>query len=129
MNQTIISSNCIKKFKIQINLIIFLILIFQMGSCAKESNLHTGKIPSVQPPIDGLRIALAFRIITKIAPQDSRAGYFGYARMVQLFDGRLARVYEKLSGNIELVFSTDLEQVATNLQLKYLAKHIPHKPF
>jgi len=111
------------KFKTRINLVIFLFLMLQMGSCAKKSNLSSGEIPSIQPSVDGVRIAWDFRSLTKIAPQDSRSGYFGYARMVQLFDGRLACVYETSSGNIELVFSADQGQTWGNMQVVFETKN------
>ncbi|MCL4483373.1 MAG: exo-alpha-sialidase [Bacteroidetes bacterium] len=118
-----ISSNYIKKFKIQFNLVTFLILTLQMGSCAKEPNLPAGEIHSVQTPVDGIRIAWDYRSLTKIAPLDSRTGYFGYARMIQLFDGRLACVYETSTGNIELVFSTNLGESWGNKQIVFETKN------
>lgn len=84
----------------------FLLLMFQLESCAKEAISQDGTAPAIQSPVDGIRIAWNFRSLTKIAPLDGRSGYFGYARMVQLFDGRLACVYEA-SGNIELTVSSD----------------------
>ena len=90
-----------------------------MLSCAKEANLPTGKIPEVQVPVDGIRIGWDFRSLTRIAPLDGRTGYFGYARMTQLFDGRLACVYETSTGNIELVFSADNGKTWVNKQVLF----------
>lgn len=118
-----ISPNYIKKFKIRNNLVTFLLLTLQLISCAKEPNLPTGQIPSVQPPVDGIRIAWDYRSLTKIAPLDSRIGYFGYARMVQLSDGRLACVYETSAGNIELAFNTDLGESWGNKQIVFETKN------
>ena len=105
--------------KMKFRIVIFLILTLQMGSCAKESNLPTGNIPEIQAPVDGIRIGWDFRSLTKIAPLDGRSGYFGYARMTQLFDGRLACVYETSAGNIELVFSTDMGTTWGNKQVLF----------
>jgi len=118
-----ISTNFIKKFKIKINLVTFLLLTLQMGGCAKEPDLPEGQIPSVQTPVDGIRIAWDYRSLTKIAPLDSRTGYFGYARMVQLSDGQLACVYETSAGNTELVFSTDLGESWGNKQIVFETKN------
>lgn len=112
--------------KVKFNIVIFLILAFQMGSCAKEPNSPTGKIPEIQAPVDGIRIGWDFRSLTRIAPLDGRTGYFGYARMTQLFDGRLACVYETSAGNIELVFSADMGITWGNKQVLFeTANNIP----
>lgn len=109
----------------QINIftILLLLMAIQMGSCAKESNLPPGKIPEVQSPVDGIRIGWDFRSLTKIAPLDGRTGYFGYARMAQLFDGRLVCVYETSIGNVELVFSSDLGESWGNKQVLFDMKN------
>ena len=58
---------------------------------------------------DGIRIAWDFNTLKKIAPLPGRSpGYYGYARMIQLNDKRLACVYETSAGNIELTISTDM---------------------
>lgn len=106
--------------------ILLLLMTLQMGSCAKESNLPTGIIPEIQAPVDGIRIGWDFRSLTRIAPLDGRTGYFGYARMTQLFDGRLACVYETSAGNIELVFSADRSKTWGNRQVLFeTANNIP----
>jgi len=59
-------------------------------------------------PVDGIRIAWDNSTLNRIAPLSGRvAGYYGYARMIQLNDGKLACIYECSSGNIELTFSSD----------------------
>jgi len=100
-------------------MVMFLFLTLQLGSYAQETILPKGKIPLVQTPVDGIRIAWDFRSLTKIAPVDGRSGYFGYARMAQLFDGRLACAYETSAGNVELVFSTDLGESWGNKQIVF----------
>ena len=119
----IIISKSMREFKIQIILVLFLFLTLQLGSCASKSTLPSGETPVIEPPVDGIRIGWDFRSLTRIAPLDSRTGYFGYARMVQLYDGRLACVYETSSGNIELVFSADLGQTWGSLQVIFETKN------
>jgi len=64
--------------------------------------------PAVHENIDGIRIAWDYSTRGKIAPaSDQSPGYYGYARMRELHDGRLACVYETSFGNIELVISDD----------------------
>ncbi|RKD89836.1 sugar-binding protein [Mangrovibacterium diazotrophicum] len=64
--------------------------------------------PAIHENIDGIRIAWDYSTRVKIAPADDQsAGYYGYARMRELHDGRLVCVYETSYGNIELVFSDD----------------------
>ena len=97
------------KFIFSIHILILLFLRFQLESCANEPVLPQGTAPAVQTPVDGIRIAWDYSSMVKIAPaNDQPPGYYGYARLIQLHDKRLACVYETSAGNIELAFSLDL---------------------
>ncbi len=109
-------------FKLLISICTFLFLIFQLESCAKDAISQNETAPAVQTPVDGIRIGWDYRSMTKIAPLNGRQGYFGYARMVQLFDGRLACVYEA-SGNIELTLSTNYGKSWGTPQVIFVAEN------
>ncbi|MGQ8334941.1 sialidase family protein [Sunxiuqinia sp. A32] len=91
--------------------ITFLFTCFiSLTACNKESETIIEKeVPAITENIDGIRISWDYSSMAKIAPAAGKpAGYYGYARMVQLHDNRLACVYEATPGNTEIVFSDDL---------------------
>ena len=84
-------------------------LILSLISCAIfEKEQVSQDEPAQKENLDGIRIAWDFRTMVKIAPASYQPpGYYGYARLIQLNDKRLACVYETSAGNTELVFSHD----------------------
>ncbi len=85
-------------------LIIFALIL----SCNNELPIKTGIEPEIKEVKNGIRIAWDYSSLTKIAPAEGATpGYYGYARMIQLYDSRLACVYETSKGNVELVISPD----------------------
>ncbi len=97
------------KNRIKNIILLVLMLIFQVGySCSKRTPKNK-EVPLKTEVSNGIRIAWDYSTLTRIAPKANRpAGYYGYSRMIQLKDRRLACVYETSFGNIELVFSSDL---------------------
>ena len=79
-------------------------------ACNKEDGvIDPQEVPDKNQNIDGTRIAWDYSSKVKVAPAAGRTeAYCGYSRLVQLYDGRLACVYETSSGNVELVFSEDI---------------------
>jgi hypothetical protein len=91
--------NCLKAVFL---LVLFLVVL----SCKKQPALRDD--PETAECIDGIRIAWDHRTLRKIAPSYGRApGYYGYARMEQLHDGRIACVYETSGGDIEMTTSSN----------------------
>ncbi len=91
--------NCLKSAFL---LVLFLVIL----SCKKQPILRD--VPSTAVCIDGIRIAWDHRTLMKVAPSFGRPpGYYGYARMEQLHDGRIACVYETSGGDIELTTSSN----------------------
>lgn len=75
-------------------------------------------------PVDGIRIAWDYGTLTKIAPRPGRnPGYCGYARMIQLNDGRLACAYESSGGTIEVTYSYDLGESWTWPDVVYIGQN------
>lgn len=97
-----------------------LVAAIGLTACNKEDNSKEQKeVPEITQNIDGIRIAWDFSSRVKIAPSLNQPdGYYGYSRMKQLYDGRLACVYETTPGrrNVELVFSNDLGETWSNPQ-------------
>ncbi len=89
--------------------LLFCAVFFTACDKDKEDEIEEEKeIPALKQNIDGARIAWDFSTRVRISPAEGKPpGYYGYARMIELHDGRLACVYEATPGNTEIVFSTD----------------------
>ncbi|MBE0652459.1 MAG: exo-alpha-sialidase, partial [Bacteroidales bacterium] len=86
---------------------LFIVLLFNILSCSKTENTEIEH--EKEELTDGIRIAWDYATLKRVAPLPGRSpGYYGYARMIQLHDGRLACVYETSEGNVELTVSTDM---------------------
>ncbi|MFV0593373.1 MAG: exo-alpha-sialidase [Draconibacterium sp.] len=87
-------------------------LYSSLNLLACSSSGDTGgpqEVPGIKELTDGVRIAWDYSTRVKIAPAAGHTeAYCGYSRLIQLYNGNLACVYETSSGNIELVFSNDL---------------------
>ena len=91
-----------------LKLLILTGFIFSLTTC-KQSGEENFQVPELHELNDGTRIAWDISSLTKVAPiSPATSGYYGYARMIQLHDERLACVYETSAGNIELVMSSTL---------------------
>lgn len=93
-------------------------------ACQKEEARQVPKQePGRQELINGIRIGWDYSSANRIAPaNDGAPGYYGYARMIQLHDSRLACVYESSEGNVELVVSSDLGNTWSNPQIVFVTK-------
>lgn len=88
-----------------------LVIVISCSNRSDDDPVGQKQVPGIHQNIDGCRIAWDYSTMVKVAPATGQpAGYYGYARLVQLHDGRLACVYETSAGNIELVFSNNLGQ-------------------
>jgi hypothetical protein len=92
-----------------IRILVILAIIISCSNCSDNDSANQKIEPTILQNIDGIRIDWDYSTLTKIAPKANRQpGYYGYSRVIQLNDGRLACVYEASPGNIELVFTSDL---------------------
>ena len=96
-----------------------ILLACQSEEAGQPSKLEPGR----RDVVDGIRIGWDYSSSRRIAPaNDELAGYYGYARMIQLHDGRLACVYESSKGNVELVLSSDLGDTWDSPQIVFETK-------
>ncbi|WP_346861092.1 sialidase family protein [uncultured Draconibacterium sp.] len=88
------------------------VFVLSAMACSKENeSIEESEIPAIVKNLDGIRIAWDYSSRVRIAPLVANTeAYCGYARLKQLHNGILACVYETSSGNVELVFSSDLGQ-------------------
>ena len=108
-------------------LVISFLVAFLLLSCKNGNDPRPKNAPSTVKVIDGIRIAWDYRSMHMIAPVSSdMPGYFGYPRMKELHDGRLACVYETSRGNIELIISDNEGETWTSPQVIFTTeRNIP----
>ena len=90
------------------------LIVFACTKENEEENVDNIE-PGIKNVVEGIRISWDYSSMIRIAPKADRPpGYYGYSRMIQLKDKRLACVYEASPGNIELTFSSDLGENWSN---------------
>ena len=112
------------KYRLTLNVLVILLIVISCSNSSDNEPVEQKQVPVIHQNVEGIRIGWDYSSMVKIAPASGQpAGYYGYARLVQLYDGRLACVFETSVGNVELVFSDDLGQSWGNPQIIFQTKN------